>query len=97
MITSVTGKNQITIPAKLARQLEIEPGTQIDWSIGSENVLIARLLPKRGVRARRAAGMGKEWLDAGDDPVAELIAERVQDDDASLSDPSLADPSGEST
>ena len=80
MITTVTGKNQITIPAALARKLNIEPGQRIDWQIGEDGVLIAKLLPKRGEVARRAAGMGKEWLEAGDDPVADLIEERVQAD-----------------
>ena len=80
MITTVTGKNQITIPAELARRLDIRPGTRIDWSLSEDGDLIARLLPSRGSLARQVAGMGREWLTADDDPVAELIAERVQDD-----------------
>jgi AbrB family looped-hinge helix DNA binding protein len=80
MITTVTGKNQVTIPAKLAKQLDIQPGARIDWSIGEEGVLIARLLPPRAELARQAAGMGREWLIEGRDPIAELIQERVQAD-----------------
>lgn len=79
MITTVTGKNQITIPAKLARQLDIQPGTQLDWSIDQEGTLRVRVLPQRGVLARRAAGMGRQWLRDSDDPVADLIQERTQD------------------
>ena len=81
MITTVTGKNQITIPAALARKLNIEPGQRIDWQISEDGVLIARLLPKRGDLARLAAGMGREWLDDGADPVADLIEERGQADE----------------
>jgi AbrB family looped-hinge helix DNA binding protein len=81
MITTVTGKNQITIPAKLANQLNIQPGTRIDWAIGEGGVLIARLLPSRSELARKAAGMGRKWLAKGTDPVAELIQERVQADE----------------
>lgn len=81
MITTVTGKNQVTIPAALARKLDIEPGQRIDWQIDEDGVLIARLLPKRGELARRAAGMGREWLRNGVDPVADLIEERRQDDE----------------
>jgi AbrB family looped-hinge helix DNA binding protein len=81
MITTVTGKNQITIPAKLVNQLNIQPGTRIDWAIGENGVLIARLLPSRSELARQAAGMGREWLTEGADPVAELINERVQADE----------------
>ena len=76
MITTVTGKNQITIPAVLARKLKIEAGQRIDWQIGPDGVLIARLLPKRSELARQAAGMGRAWLDEGVDPVADLISER---------------------
>ena len=80
MITTVTGKNQVTIPAKLAKQLDIQPGVRLDWSIGEEGVLIARLLPPRGELARQVAGMGRTWLTEGRDPIAELIQERVQAD-----------------
>jgi AbrB family looped-hinge helix DNA binding protein len=80
MITTVTGKNQITIPAKLVSQLNIQPGTRIDWTIGEDGVLMARLLPSRSQLARQAAGMGRSWLTEGADPVAELINERVQAD-----------------
>jgi AbrB family looped-hinge helix DNA binding protein len=78
MVTTVTGKNQITIPAELVRQLDIQPGTRVEWSIGEEGVLIARLLPPRAELARQAAGMGRKWLTEGADPVAELIQERAQ-------------------
>ena len=80
MITTVTGKNQITIPAKLANAAGIRPGTRIDWSLSDEGVLIARMLPSRGGLARQAAGMGRQWLPPGHDPVAALIDERSQSD-----------------
>lgn len=82
MITTVTGKNQITIPAKLASQLEIQPGTRLDWSLGADGVLIVRPLPSRGELARRAAGMGRSWLPEGVDPVADLVEERQHDEAA---------------
>ena len=80
MITTVTGKNQITIPAKLANQLGIQPGTRIEWSIGEGEVLIARLLPPRAKLARQAAGMGRKWLPEGVDPISDLIEERKRAD-----------------
>ena len=81
MITTVTGKNQITIPAKLANQLDIQPGTRLDWTLGEDGVLIVRPLPTRGELARQLAGMGRSWLLPGADPIADLIEERVRDDD----------------
>lgn len=83
MITTVTGKNQITIPAVLARQLNIQPGQRIDWQIGKDDILIAKLLPRKSELARQAAGMGRGWLAEGEDPVAELIDERIIDDHSS--------------
>ena len=80
MITTVTGKNQISIPAKIARSLDIQPGTRIDWTIDVGGALIVRLLPRRSQLARELAGMGKEWLPANYDPIADLIEERIQDD-----------------
>ena len=79
--TTVTGKNQITIPAKLAKRLDIQPGTRIMWSIRKDGVLIAKPLPRRGVLARRAAGMGRAWLPENADPVGDLIRERAGEDE----------------
>ncbi len=76
MITTVTGKNQIKIPAELARQLQIEPGTSVDWSIGPEGELLARVIPPRAALARQLAGVGRAWLPPGTDPVADLLRER---------------------
>jgi len=81
MITTVTGKNQIAFPAELAWKLNIEPGQRIDWQIGENDILIARLLPRREELARQAAGMGREWLNKGVDPVADLIDERGRADE----------------
>ena len=81
MITTVTGKNQITIPSRLARKLGIQRGQRIDWSISGEDVLTARLLPSRGELARQAAGMGAEWLEEGVDPIADLITDRAEADE----------------
>jgi AbrB family looped-hinge helix DNA binding protein len=80
MITTVTGKNQITIPAELAKQLDLQPGTRLDWSLREDGVLIARPLPRRGELARKAAGIGRKWLKPGVDPVKALIDERIRHD-----------------
>lgn len=80
MITTVTGKNQITIPAKLASAVGIQPGMRIEWTVGGEGILIAQVLPSRGELARKAEGMGRAWLTGNEDPIADLIAERVQED-----------------
>lgn len=80
MITTVTGKNQITIPAKVAMAAGIEAGTRIDWRLSEDGVLIGEVLPSRQALARKLAGMGRAWLTPGADPVAQLIEERAQAD-----------------
>ena len=80
MITTVTGKNQVTIPAQLVKALDIQPGTRIDWSMGEDGIILARLLPQRGALARKVAGMGRNWAKQGTDPIADLIRERNQED-----------------
>ena len=60
MITTVTGKNQITIPAELARELDIAPGTRLDWAKGETGVLIVKVIPNRAiVRERKAKRFGR--------------------------------------
>ena len=85
MITTVTGKNQITIPAKIMRALDIQPGTRLDWSVDDQGALVAQILPHRGVLARRAAGMAKGWVDAKSSPIDGLITERVRDNYPNIS------------
>lgn len=80
MITTVTGKNQITIPAKIAASAGIQPGTRIDWTVDADGTLRGELLPSRSELARKAAGMGRPWLAQGEDPIAQLIKEREEAD-----------------
>lgn len=80
MITTVTGKNQVTIPADLARELNIKAGTQLDWSKEEDGTLRVTPLPSRGELADRLQGLGRKWLKPGEDLVAELIEERARED-----------------
>jgi antitoxin component of MazEF toxin-antitoxin module len=81
MITTITGKNQVTLPAAIVRELELTPGTQLDWQIGPNRTLIATPRPTRAQLAAELMGAGRTLLRPGTDPVADLIAERVADDE----------------
>lgn len=83
MITTVT-KQQVTIPWELIRQLDLKPGTQLDWSIRSDGSLIVRPVLSRKEQVQRAAGMGKAWLRSGQSPVTDLIEERSTADNEDL-------------
>lgn len=76
MITTVTQKNMITIPAEVSRQLGIKPGWKLDWQLveGKDEILV-RVIPDRGELARRLLGAGRQFSPQRDS-VAELIAER---------------------
>jgi len=79
MITKVTGKNQVTIPAKVAKQFDIRSGTRIHWFVGDEGQLCIQIVPDRATLARQIQGMGKALLKKGDDPLRELLEERSRE------------------
>lgn len=78
---TVTGKNQITIPAAIARALHIEPGMQLEFELGEERTLIVRPVESRAEKVRRLEGMLRPYLPPGADPIGDLIREREQDDE----------------
>lgn len=87
MITTITGKNQVTLPAELVRSLDLAPGTQLDWEIGPNGTLIATPRPTKARLAAALMGAGRRYLRPGADPVADLIAERTEDEDGLASEP----------
>lgn len=76
MITTVTGKNQITLLAKLGWR----PGIRIDWEKSGDNSLIVKSLPSRGEIALGVMGVAS--AKSGIDPIAEL--QRVQEEDSTF-------------
>ena len=48
MKTTLTGKNQVTVPAVIASKLKLEPGTRFEWSIGdASNTILIHIQPSR--------------------------------------------------
>lgn len=81
MITTVTGKNMVTIPAEIGHALGIRPGWRLDWRRGRRgDELVVRVIPDRAELARRLQGEGKALAVAGRDLVAELDDERARED-----------------
>lgn len=80
MKTTVTGKNQVTIPADLAREMGIVSGTRLDWSKAEDQTLIVKILPGRAQLAKRLAGRGRRHLRSGRDPIQDLVDERERED-----------------
>ena len=63
MITTVTGKHQITIPAKLASAMGIVPGSRLEWQPSNQpSVIRVRVLPDRKAIANGLLGAGRNYL-----------------------------------
>ncbi len=89
MISKVTGKNQITIPAKIAEREKIKPGSFISREIGEEeHLLTVRVYPDPVSMTRELKGKGKSIKrkkkgkkhPGKDDTVERLIRERETED-----------------
>lgn len=82
MVTTVTGKNQVTIPAEAAQRLGIQRGSRIAWEVSRDGrQAILKVLPCRGELARRLLGASRKHGKPGQDWAGELCAERVRDDE----------------
>lgn len=82
IITStVTGKNQITIPAAVANKLGIEPGMKVQWQVAEDETMATiRPMLTRGELARQLQGKWKHLFPPDSDPIGDLIRERVEED-----------------
>jgi AbrB family looped-hinge helix DNA binding protein len=77
MVTTVTQKNMVTIPAEVGRKLGIKPGWRLDWQpVEGRDEILVRVIPDRGERARRLLGAGRKFS-PDREAVAELVAERA--------------------
>ena len=78
MITTLTGKNQVTVPAELAREFGLEPGSKLDWSKGkTPGTIVIKVQPSIRQMLDRVQEIGRQFKNR--DMVAELIAEREKE------------------
>ncbi len=81
MTTTLTGKNQITIPAALSMRYRLKPGTRIEWHAGVEpDEIVCRVLPDPATIAVELRGAGRKHLQPGKHPITTLMEERSSDD-----------------
>lgn len=82
MVTTVTGKRQITIPVEIASVLNIEAGTQIEWTANKERKTATfTVRPGRKETLARCRQIGREYRDKGESASILLERERSQDED----------------
>jgi AbrB family looped-hinge helix DNA binding protein len=78
---TVTGKNQITIPAAIARALRIEPGMQLEFELGEEHAVLVRPVLSRVERVKQLEEKWQPLFPPGSDPIGDLIRERESIDE----------------
>ena len=72
MITTLTGRNQVTVPAKLAQALHLEAG--MGWLIGADRTFFGKRITSRKELTSSLADRGRRPVNSIKDPVAELIS-----------------------
>ncbi|MBE3130094.1 MAG: AbrB/MazE/SpoVT family DNA-binding domain-containing protein [Acidobacteria bacterium] len=81
MITTITGKNQVTVPAEIARKEGLRPGTRLEWrSTEREHVLEVRVLPDPASIAASLRGRGNANRRLSGSPTDRLVQERENED-----------------
>ncbi len=81
MITTLTGKNQVTVPAEIAHKLGLLPGAQLDWAIGEQpNKIVITIKPTRKQMLERIREIARKHARPGQDPVGDLIRAREEED-----------------
>jgi len=78
MTTTLTGKNQVTVPAEIARQFGLEPGSKLDWSAGkTPGTIVIQVQMSKRQMLDRVQEIGRTWKNRN--LVEELIKEREKD------------------
>lgn len=81
MTTTLTGKNQITVPAEITRKLGLAAGAQFDWAVGDQpNRITITIKPTRKQLLQRVRELGRKAKRPGVDEVAEFVKWREEDD-----------------
>lgn len=81
MTTTLTGKNQITVPAEITRKLGLTPGTRFDWALGDQpNQITITVKPTRKQLLQRVRELGRQARRPRMDEVAAFVKWREEDD-----------------
>ena len=82
MITRITGKNQVTVPAEIVGKAGLKQGTRLDWrTTDREGVLEVHVLPDQATFAAGLRGRGNSFRRRKGSVVDRLHREREQEED----------------
>ncbi len=78
MTTTLTGKNQITIPAAVAALYHLKPGSLLEWLPGNApDEICCRIIPDAVTLSKQLRGAGRKYLQKnGAHPLKRLAHER---------------------
>ena len=84
MTTTLTGKNQVTVPVEITREMGLEAGARFDWVRGEQpGTIVIHVQPTIRQLLDRAQELGRQAKQEhelqGRDLIAELIAERAEE------------------
>jgi bifunctional DNA-binding transcriptional regulator/antitoxin component of YhaV-PrlF toxin-antitoxin module len=83
MITRITGKNQVTVPAEIARREGMRPGTRLEWrATDRAHILEVRVLPDPASLAMYLRGRGNKSRRQAGSPVDRLVEQRTEEEEA---------------
>lgn len=81
MTTTLTGKNQVTVPAEIAQKLGLQAGARFDWALGDQpNQIVITVKPTRRQLLERVRQIGRTFKKKGQEPIADLVREREEED-----------------
>jgi len=78
---TITGKNQITIPAVVVRELQLEPGMRLEFELSGVRAVVVRPALTRAELVRQIEEKWQPLFPPGSDPIGDLIREREQEDE----------------
>ena len=80
MTTTMLVDNTMRIPDAIIRMLDLKPGAPLDLQVTENGTLLVHKHRTRGERADKLQGIGQPFLKPNEDPVAQLVSAREQDD-----------------
>lgn len=92
MFSTVTGKRQITIPAKIAAVLGIEAGTQVEWASDVDHrTLTLTIKPGKKQLLDRVREIGQRYRNDGENAAEILERERERDESEHMRELAVAE------
>jgi len=79
MTTTVTDPHQLAVPESIAAAAGLKAGSLVEWIPTDEKGVVKLRVQDRAALAASLCGAGRKYLKPGDDPIADLIAERSRE------------------